>query len=203
MNLSSAFLETVTLEELITEIMRRGFSITFNPMYTNAMKEELASLKNKNNLLSQEDLSEWVRGETLGGKKKQFLWRLNLKENQLEVNRVDANIQDIFSFQEIVKILNTLKSKFGDTDIPLANNVEKLKNNEEQDGFGKTIYDLSAGTQIKRITKAQGASQLAPILCDCEILFWDGKKKNMCFSLKNIPDDEQHLIEIFMKKSVN
>lgn len=178
-------LTTVPLEKLIIEIHRRGFSIQFNP-----------SVQKKN---SPEIASNVIKGTTLGGKKKEFLWRINFEKNQIEVDRIEANIQDIFSFEEIMKILEMLKANFNDQAIPLGNNVEKLKNNDEQKGIGQTIYDVCSDEGTKRIIKAQGASQLAPILEQCGILSWNGKSKGICFYLKNMPDNEQHLLEILRK----
>ena len=177
-------LTSVPLEKLIFEIHRRGFSIQLSP-----------SAKNSNLEID----SNFIKGKTLGGKKKEFLWRINFEKNQIEIDRIEANIQDIFSFEEIMKILEMLKANFNDKEIPLGNNVQKLKNNEEQKGIGQTIYDLCSDEGSKKIIKAQGASQLAPILEQCNILSWNGKSKGICFYLKNMPENDQHLLEIFRK----
>ena len=125
-------------------------------------------------------MKKWNKGKTLGAKHKEFQWNYD-KNKGLTIKRTFKNGDNTTTFtnEEIEKILNyTFKS----TEVNLANNVSKLKNNTGKEGLGKFVYEKLDRNEVD----AQSVSQLAAIFIDLNIFDYNKKIKNMAFWLENI-----------------
>jgi hypothetical protein len=83
----------------------------------------------------------WEKSKTLGHGK-DFYWTFDAAWDGLRINRGLPKV-DEFSTTEVFYTLHRLYDQFGSGWFPLANNVEKLKNGTERDGFGTTIYGMT------------------------------------------------------------
>lgn len=122
---------------------------------------------------------EWISGNTLGSKKKEFKWIYN-KEEGLTIIRQFKNgrAKTNFSNADIDKIINYIKEKGR---VPLANNVEMLVNGTEKDGIGRFIHkNISESTR-----DAQAASHLVSIFCNLGVLGYNGAVRGMEFWIMN------------------
>ena len=90
---------------------------------------------------------------------------------------------DVFSINEIYQIIVDCYSLFNDKWFPLANNVEKLGNNNEKEGLGKSILKQRPGNT----THAQAASYLGPFLEHIGIFKWNQKRKGICWKIVTMP----------------
>lgn len=74
--------------------------------------------------------------ETRGGTKrrKKFKWWYDEEKSLLNIEN-EEGLFHRFHIGEILKILHTVKSEFGENYFPLANNVEKLGNGSEVRGL--------------------------------------------------------------------
>ncbi len=103
---------------------------------------------------------------THGGNSREFTWQLN--DNIINI-RNENNIKHAYALNEIIEIIRWLKSNFRDEWFPLANNVELMGREEEKDGLGIAILNLTP----KDITHAQGASYLGVVLEEIGIFEWN------------------------------
>lgn len=120
----------------------------------------------------------WAYDYTLGGKKKEFQWRMD--NYNLHIRRI---IKDVY-FDKIIleKELNliqdyVIKDKWTD----LANNVEKLKRGDEKDGLGKFLYKELSWS----ITDSQLASHIGAIFTHSMVWRDNGKKRGIQFARQN------------------
>ena len=83
-----------------------------------------------------------------------------------------------------------IKNEFGSDYFPLANNVEKLTNDNEGRGLGTAILDLNPG----KVRHAQGASYIGPVLEEIGYFEWNVKNRGIKWRLKDFSIDEQELL---------
>lgn len=193
-------LEQLTLEQLITEINRRGLSVTFHaPVYNSQVRfdsEDMTVDSSSNTENSgSEKRTPGIPSRTLGGRARPFTWYVN-DNSILIINRIDAGIRDIFPLEELLTLLQRLQETFGTSYFPLANNLQKLHDGNEEPGLGQLINELT-----DNITKAQAASQLAAILRECGIFEWNGKQRGIEMRLINVPNNVNQLREYLLKVS--
>ena len=124
---------------------------------------------------------EFVNEITLGGKAKNFRWKLD-EVGDLLIERKFKNSSKVeiskIPVDELERIINYVGS---DNWIDLANNVEKLKKGEEKPGIGRFMYDELGYNE----TQCQTASQLGPVLTNAGIWEYNGKKRNIQFRTNN------------------
>lgn len=181
-------LKNVSLEEMINEIIFRGFSITLAPISSQSYVDN-KSVRYDSIIQVENHIRS---GNTLGGKARAFTWYIS--DSVLIIDRTDAGIRDVFPLEELLRLVENLQNTFGTDYFPLANNLQKLANGDEKRGLGKLIYEMTGN-----VTKAQSASQLVVILKECGILEWNGLKKGMEMRLTNIPNDLNQLQEYLRK----
>ena len=118
---------------------------------------------------------------TTRGRQKKFKWRFDKANNLIiedkannliiERGRRDDNghytIHDEFSVSELQQFLDKLDTDFKDHWIPLANNVERMRNGNEIPGLGSTFYSI-----LHNVKRAQAVSQLAPIFEHHKLFQW-------------------------------
>lgn len=118
---------------------------------------------------------------TTRGRQKDFRWRFDKANNLIiedkannliiERGRRDDNghytIHDEFSVSELQQFLDKLDTDFKDHWIPLANNVERMRNGNEIPGLGSTFYSI-----LHNVKRAQAVSQLAPIFEHYKLFQW-------------------------------
>ncbi|MVM28595.1 hypothetical protein GO755_01030 [Spirosoma sp. HMF4905] len=118
--------------------------------------------------------SGWYEDFTLGGKAKEFCWRLD-STRSLSIHRVfegnNPNDKKI-TFEELTAIQDYVQ-KNGWTD--LANSVTKLKDKTEKDGLGKFLYEELDWDTID----AQLASHLSAIFVSAGVWISNNKKRNI------------------------
>lgn len=124
------------------------------------------------------------------GKAHEFVFQIENRE--LIIDRIEAGIHDIVPIDMLYAVLVALKETFGNTEFPLANNVESLNKKKERDGFGKFLYEQNGGKE----THAQCSSQLAPILNGAGVFTWNEKRRNMAFTISKMPKDADDLLQI-------
>jgi hypothetical protein len=125
--------------------------------------------------------------ETRGGDGKRKAFKYNISENKLTIIN-ENNRKDVFIFDEIYSILKYLYDEFGMNCFPLANNVEKLGNNEEAPGSGMAILNQQPGN----IKHAQAASYLGRIFEDVGIAEWNHKSRGIKWRLvNNVPSADE------------
>ena len=128
---------------------------------------------------------------TNGGKSKYFKWKL--VANKISIKNEDDRVHE-YELVEILEVLQWLKNRFSNKWFPLANNVEFLSKDEEQDGLGNSILNLKPND----ITHAQGASYLGVVLQEIGILEWNGAKRGIQWRIirdVNTIQDLQNIIE--------
>lgn len=122
--------------------------------------------------------SKWIEGYTLSSKKP-FLWCYDEAKIIIKREFKSSLRQDEFNNDQIDKIIQYISKN---NEVFLSNNVEKLRNQTENEGIGKFIYE-----EIKRDgTFAQAASQLASIFCECNVLYMWKDSRKMKFSIKDL-----------------
>jgi hypothetical protein len=100
-----------------------------------------------------------------GDRARDFFWYIS--NDKLIIQKIVRNKESwisegrshIFTQSEIIDSLYWLLEKFGNGNFPLANNVERLGNKTERDGFGVALYTLRANTFF-----AQGSSYLGVVM---------------------------------------
>ncbi len=128
---------------------------------------------------------------TLGGKHKRFWWKIN-KNYTLEIIRKFNSgngkiILETFTEEEIKKIQKFINHN----KIPLANNVQKLKNGTEKEGLGKFLYEKLN----KNTTQAQLASHISTIFYNSGTWDYNEKKRDMLFWKKS--EDWKNLLNSY------
>ena len=133
-----------------------------------------------------------IKLETRGGvgKRKNFSWWYNEESGVLNIES-EEGLFHRYHQDEILQILSAIKSKFGKSFFPLANNVEKLSNGTEKSGLGTVILDHSP----KKVSHAQGASYLGPVLEQIGYFQWNGKNRGIQWRLVNHNITKKAVIE--------
>lgn len=126
----------------------------------------------------------WIQASTLGGKQKNFSWRVDEQCN-LYIKRNDSEKEEIFIAESLEKIHNYVSSNEWTY---LANNVDKLYRGEEKEGLGKFIYENIR----KDTTYAQLSSQIVSIFTQINIWVSNGKKISIKF--RTISNDWKTII---------
>jgi hypothetical protein len=129
----------------------------------------------------------------LGGKRKQFMWKID-DEFNIHIRREFKNYEkETVSFDE----LNKLDEYMGDGQSKdLANNVEKLANGKEKAGIGKFLFnELGFNT-----TKSQLSSHLGAILSYSEVWKFNGKMRGMKF--RRISDNWSELVKKYYENAM-
>jgi excisionase family DNA binding protein len=107
-----------------------------------------------------------------------FTWGFDEEIGMLSIETEKGRLHR-FHMDEILKILNTVKSEFGRDYFPLANNVAKLDRGTEIRGLGTIILDGYPGD----VTHAQGSSYLGPVLEQIGYFKWNGKNRGIKWQL--------------------
>jgi hypothetical protein len=115
--------------------------------------------------------SSWIQEFTLGGKAKSFNWRIDDDFNL--ILKIDKRYKTV-SAEELDSIYSYVGT-ISWTD--LANNVEKLNNNEEKDGLGKFLHEMLNWSASESMV----ASQIAAIFVRLQIWNYNGKKRGIRF----------------------
>ncbi|WP_010661890.1 hypothetical protein [Marinilabilia salmonicolor] len=118
----------------------------------------------------------WLKSKTLGPKAKSFDWRLTntndiiikrkFKGDQLEETTITK--KELDEIDQFVRKIDWMD---------LANNVEKLRNGTEKEGFGWFLFNKLG----KSTTESQLSSHLGAILVDSEVWGYNGKKVGLKF----------------------
>lgn len=133
----------------------------------------------------------WIHSVTLGGKQKQFSWRIDEQFN-LYIKRERNEKQEKITVDSLDKIYNFVKEN---ERTALANNVAKLSKDEEKEGLGKFIFE-----NIKEdTTYAQLSSQIGAIFVEVNIWTYNGEKKGIKFK-SFINDWRDKLIAYYSRK---
>ncbi|HHW03013.1 MAG TPA: hypothetical protein GXX35_09405 [Thermoanaerobacterales bacterium] len=119
----------------------------------------------------------WVLERTLGGKAKEFYWRID-DEGNIYIKRKFKNMKKPLEDEISVEQLNKLDEYLSDGEWKsLANNVAKLRRKEEKNGIGRFIYENFGMNE----TRAQLSSHLGAIFSNSGAWLYNGKKMNMEF----------------------
>jgi hypothetical protein len=122
----------------------------------------------------------YVHSNTLGQKKKKFLWKIDESSN-IYIRRQFKNESEMrterVTNDELNKI-NEYMKKGGWKD--LANNVELLSTGAEKEGIGKFMYGLHPNT-----TYAQLSSHISSIFYNAGVWDWNGKERGMMFLINS------------------
>jgi len=145
--------------------------VNFDDIYWNILNRQ-----NEFNAAESEDSADIQKASTntfkrrksytRGGTNKRigFEWWFDETRNSVMIENERRKSHD-FQFDEILKILQKIKTDFGDCFFPLANNVEKLTNGTEMRGLGTVIRDLTRGkVGYEKVRHAQGSSYIGPVL---------------------------------------
>lgn len=119
---------------------------------------------------------------THGGRAKQFKWFFGGEHLVIEN---ESGLKHTYSVEEILAVLSSIQTGFGEQWFPLANNVEKMYRGTEIPGLGTTIYHLRPGDTLH----AQGASYLGVVLDEVGILEWNGKARGISWRLMVHPKE--------------
>ena len=79
---------------------------------------------------------------THGGRARNFDWSLR---DRLLLIQSESGMQHSYSLDEVLAIIRSLHTAFGENWFPLANNVEKVYSGTERLGLGTAIYQLRPG----------------------------------------------------------
>jgi hypothetical protein len=155
------------------------------------MAEQTVPSRKNAAFASNENLKERQRvSVTHGGRAKSFDWLV--KERQLHI-KSESGMKHSYSFDEVLTIIRSLHSTFGESWFPLANNVEKMYSGTEQAGLGSLIYQLSPGNTVH----AQGASYLGVVLEEVVVFEWNGEKHGICWRIRNFAHDINSIEALF------
>lgn len=142
----------------------------------------------------QVESDEWISLNTLGAKSKPFKCKLNI-ENDLTISRMYQSgkpHEKEITQAELTKI-NAYIERSGWID--LANNVEKLRNGTEKEGFGWYLYNMLNWT----VEEAQLSSHLGALFVHAGIWQSNGKKTGIKFKKTNEKWEEK-LVLLFKDK---
>ena len=161
--------------------------VNFDDIYWNILnrQKELNSVSPVNQIDKTERLATLFRRRssyTRGGPNKRisFKWWFDADRNVLMIMNENGRV-DQFQLDEIVKILQRIKTEFGREYFPLGNNVEKLRKDTEVRGLGTVILDFTPGN----LTHAQASSYLGPVFEKIGYFEWNGKNKGIKWKLVN------------------
>jgi len=137
-------------------------------------------------------MSKQYKLETRGGvnRRKSFIWWYDEKKGILNIQNEEGLFHK-FDIDEILQILDTVKSEFGENYFPLANNVEKLGNGSEVRGLGTIILEQSP----KDLFHAQGASYFGPVFEHVGFFAWNGKSRGIHWRLINRETTNEAIIQ--------
>jgi len=124
---------------------------------------------------------EWMKGNTLSSKHKDFRWKFTNEEG-LVIKRIFKDEVEHTTIFSVVDIENLMNYVFKREKTELANNVQKLHDGTEKEGLGKFVYEELGRNE----EDAQATSQLAAIFVHAKIFDWNGTSRNMEFWIKNI-----------------
>lgn len=143
--------------------------------YLKIMRSSKNTKKNQNIAIKNYD--GYCLAFTLGGKHKRFWWKIN-KDCSLEIIRkFDSGNGKITLETFSEKEIENIQQFINNTKIPLANNVQKIKDGTEKKGLGKFLYEkLDRNT-----TQAQLASHISTVFYKSGIWGYNRKKQNMLF----------------------
>ena len=144
---------------------------------------------------------EFVNENTLGGKAKNFRWKLDeagdlLIERKFSLKSSPEPTVNYtkFSKEEIEAIINYVaKNEWTN----LGNSVSKLGDGSEKEGLGKFMFEV-LGCDI---TKCQASSQLSPILINAGIWEYNGKKRNIRFRSNN--NEWEKLLQAYYERHLS
>ncbi|GAB3709822.1 hypothetical protein GCM10027592_46350 [Spirosoma flavus] len=116
--------------------------------------------------------TEWCQDNTLGGKSKEFLWKLE-PDHSLSIQRdfKGDNFKKI-SFDNLQAIQDFVQQNGWTV---LANSVSKLPDKKEKEGLGKFLYENLKWSN----TNAQLASQLAALFVNAGIWASNGRRRGI------------------------
>lgn len=141
----------------------------------------------------RENDDTWLHETTLGGKSKDFLWKID-DECNIHIKRVFNLMGENKEIVKIVSIddLNRLNEYMGDGNWKdLANNVEKLANGKEKEGIGKFLYKKLKWST----TDAQLSGHLGVIFYLSGVWDYNGKMRGMRF--RGISNNWYELVKSF------
>jgi hypothetical protein len=137
----------------------------------------------------------WLYEKTLGGKAKEFWWKIDEEYNIL-IKRRFAHQKEPLTQKVTSEEINKLDEYLSDGEWKaLSNNVEKLRLGIEKPGIGKFLYDNLKMNE----TEAQLSSHLGTIFSNSGAWLYNGKEKNMEFK-KNTEDWKRLIKEYYDKK---
>lgn len=142
--------------------------------------------------------NEWLSLNTLGGKSKPFKCKLN-SQNCLTISRMYQSgkpHEKVITQADLTKI-NTYIERSGWMD--LANNVEKLRNGTEKEGFGWFLYNILKWT----VEEAQLSSHLGALFVNAGIWQSNGKRTGIRFKKNNEKWEEKLALFFKDKKTDN
>ena len=117
----------------------------------------------------------WNKLNTLGGKAKEFKWRITY-DNTIEIQRAGSIETETIDEQ----VINKLFKFFIDYKwFPLANSVSKLHDGTENIGVGWYLYNYHGFSE----TKQQLSSHISSLFVNSELWDYNQKKRNMRFSV--------------------
>lgn len=142
-------------------------------------KKSHTKIQSKDVTMLDSDHHNWVPENTLGGKEKPFFWKIDENCNMIIQRKIKSGSNYLYESTDITSIefdsiIDFVQSKNW-TD--LANNVQKLKDNTENEGIGMYILK-NLGWNL---TKCQLASHIAAICTKSGIWEYNGKKRGMKF----------------------
>lgn len=137
----------------------------------------------------------FVKEHTLGGKAKEFLWKIE-PDGAISIRREFKNLKVYIEQTISAAELNRLDEYMRDGDWkPLANNVARLRRKEEKDGIGRFLYENLGLDE----SGAQLASQLGAIFSNSGAWLHNGKKRGMEFK-RNTGDWAGVVTDYYRKK---
>jgi hypothetical protein len=138
----------------------------------------------------------FVKEHTLGGKAKEFLWRME-PGGAISIRRKFKNLGGKFVEQTISAAeLKRLDEYMDDGNWkPLANDVAKLRRREEKDGIGRFFYEELGLDE----SGAQLASHVGAIFSSSGAWLHNGKKRGMEFK-RNTGDWAGAVKDYYRKK---
>jgi hypothetical protein len=110
------------------------------------------------------------------GKNIRFTWSSD-NERVVIVNEKNRVLE--YRYEDIYCLIGLLYSKFGYNWFPLGNNVVKVADETEVDGFGTNLYKI-----VNNTTYAQGSSYLGVVLEELGIFEWNNEKRNIKWKLQ-------------------
>lgn len=132
---------------------------------------------------------------THGGRKaKSFTWEF--RNDYVTIRNEKGRIEE-YALAEVFAIINWIADRFGSAWFPLANNVEKLGNDDEIDGLGVAILRQ----QPRNISHAQGSSYLGVVLECTEMLEWNNRQRGIEWRFVRQPKSIEELRQLMRRKT--